>query len=432
MSMVLLRGGRIVDPSQGLDQIGDLLITDGRITSAATSGVPARDADEVLDVTGCIVSPGLIDIRVKLGEPGNEEDETIATGASAAAAGGFTCIAALPDSNPVCDNRAGAEFVARQAERAHRAHVVALGAVTKQTAGEELAEMAQLVAGGAVAFTDGKRPIANSEVMRRALQYTAMLGKPILHYPQVPELVAGGVMHDGYWSTVLGLRGIPAAAEEIMVRRDIALAEHTGGRIHLMALSSRNSVDEIRSARRRGIAVSADVTPHHLALTDEHLKSYDPRYKVLPPLRPQEHIDSLIEGLRDGTISVISAGHEPWASEKKDREIDHAPFGIAGLETLLPICIQTLIEPGHLDWPALIAKLTTGPAELLQLDRGTLRPGAVADVTVIDPRDEWTVDAARFASLSRNTPFDGRTVRGRARYTIVGGQIRHRLDGDDC
>ena len=425
MTSLLLRGGRIIDPGSGVDGVGDLLIADGRIAGSTLEGNIDSPADETHDVTGCIVSPGLIDIRVKLGEPGCEEDETIASGAAAAVAGGFTTIAALPDTSPVCDNRAGAEFVSRQAERAERCHVVPLGAVTKQAAGEELAEMAQLVVGSAVAFTDGKQAIANSEVMRRALQYTAMLGRPILHYPQVPELVTGGVMHDGYWSTVLGLRGIPAAAEEIMVRRDIALAEHTGGRIHLMALSSRNSVDEVRDARRRGIHVTADVTPHHLALTDEHLQSFDPRYKVMPPLRPQEHIDALIEGLRDGTISVISSGHEPWAAEKKDRELDQAPFGIAGLETLLPLCIETLIAPGHLDWPSLLAKLTTGPAELLQLDCGTLKTGAIADITVIDPNSEWTVEAARFASLSRNTPFDGRTVRGQIRFTIVSGRVVH-------
>lgn len=428
MSTLLLAGGRIIDPGRGLDAVGDLWIADGRIAGTTLEGAaPPPGVDQRLDVRGCIVSPGLIDVRVKLGEPGFEEDETIQSGTAAAVAGGFTTVAALPDSQPVGDTRASAEFVARQGERARNCHVIPLGAVTKQTAGEELAEIGQLVAGGARAFTDGKRAIANSEVMRRALQYTAMFERPILHYPQTPELVAGGVMHDGYWSTVLGLRGIPAAAEEIMVRRDIALAEHTGGRMHLMAVSTRNSVDEVRDARRRGIAVSADVTPHHLALTDESLQSYDPRFKVLPPLRPREHIEALIEGLRDGTITVISSGHEPWATEKKDRELDQAPFGIVGLETLLPVCIRTLIEPGRLDWPALLSKLTVGPAELLQLDAGTLRPGSVADVTVIDPQAAWTVSAADFASQSRNTPFEGWEVRGRARYTIVAGEVRWSL-----
>lgn len=425
MSTLLLQGGRIIDPARGLDAVGDLWLAEGRIAgSTLDGGAPPPHVDRRLDVSGCIVSPGLIDIRVKLGEPGFEEDETIETGTAAALAGGFTTVAALPDTQPVGDSRASAEFVARQAERARHCRVVPLGAVTKQTAGEELAEIGQLVAGGARAFTDGKKAIANSEVMRRALQYTAMFDCPILHYPQSPELVAGGVMHDGYWSTVLGLRGIPAAAEEILVRRDIALAEHTGGRIHLMAISTRNSVDEVRDARRRGIAVSADVTPHHLTLTDEALRGYDPRLKVLPPFRPAEHIEALREGLRDGTITVISSGHEPWATEKKDREIDQAPFGIVGLETLLPLCIRALIEPGRLDWPTLLAKLTIGPAELLRLEAGTLQPGRPADVTVIDPAVEWTISAAEFRSLSRNTPFDGWRVRGRARHTIVGGELR--------
>jgi dihydroorotase len=429
MSRLLLRGGRIIDPARGIDQVGDLWIEAGCISGDNTSGAPVPASGQVLDVTSCIVAPGLIDVRVKLGEPGFEEDETIATGTAAALAGGFTTVAALPDCNPVVDNRAGAEFVARQAERARNCHVVPLGAVTKQTAGEELAEMGQLLAGGAVAFTDGRRPISNPEVMRRALQYTAMLGRPILHLPQVPELVAGGVMHDGYWSMVLGLRGIPAAAEEIMVRRDIALAEHTGGRIHLMSISSCNSVEEIRSARRRRIKVTADVTAHHLLLDDESLRGYDPRFKVLPPFRTREHIDALIEGLRDGTITVISAGHEPWAAEKKDREIDHAPFGTGGLETLLPVCVEALISPERLTWPGLISTLTRGPAELLQLDRGTLKPGAIADVTVIDPRAEWTIDSTRFLSQSPHSPFHGRTLRGRVRHTIVAGEVRYSLPG---
>jgi dihydroorotase len=425
VTQLLLQGGRIIDPSRGLDEIGDLWIDGDRIGGSTLDGGRTPAAEQVLDVRGCIVAPGLIDVRVKLGEPGFEEDETIASGAAAAVAGGFTTVAALPDCNPVVDSRAGAEFIARQAERARLCHVAPLGAVTKQARGEELAEMGQLLAGGAVAFTDGRRPIANPEVMRRALQYTAMLGRPVLHFPQTPELIAGGVMHDGYWSMVLGLRGIPAAAEEIMVRRDIALAEHTGGRIHLMSLSSRNSIDEVRDARRRGVPVSADVTAAHLLLTDEVLRGYDPRFKELPPFRPREHIEALIEGLRDGTITIISAGHEPWSAEKKDCELDQSPFGAGGLETLLPVCIEALIESGRLDWPALLAKLTSGPAELLQLDRGTLATGAVADVTVIDPRVEWTIDANLFQSQSRISPFHQRRMRGRARCTIVSGQVRH-------
>lgn len=421
MSAIVIRGGRIIDPAAQRDEFADLVIVDGLIAAPDQKFPP--DA-VTIDAAGLIVCPGLIDARVSLREPGFEEDETIETGTAAAIAGGFTTIGCMPDTEPAVDTRASAEFVTLQAGRADNCRVVPLGAVTKRHAGEELAEMAQLVAGGAAAFTDGKRPIANSEVMRRALQYAGMLNRAVLHHPQVPELVAGGVMHDGFYSTKLGLRGMPAAAEEIMVRRDIALAELSGSRIHLMAVSSRNSVDEIRQAQQRGVAVTADVTPHHLALTDAALESYESNFKVDPPLRTREHIDALIDGLQDGTIEIICSDHQPHAQEKKDREIDLVPFGIVGLETLLPICIETLIEPGHLTWMQLVAKLTVGPARLLNLSAGTLAPGAAADVTLIDPSAEWTIDARAFRSRSRNTPFDGRTVRGRAVEVIVGGR-RH-------
>lgn len=423
MSTLLIRGGRVIDPANGVDAVRDLWLKDGRI-AADSGGSP----DEVLDAAGLIVCPGLIDARVALGEPGSEEDETIATGTAAALAGGFTSIGAMPGPQAAVDTRAGAEFVTLQGERAGHCHVFPLGSVTKRHEGRELAEIGQLVDGGAVAFTDGKRALANSEVMRRALQYTGMWGRAILHHPQVPELVAGGVMHEGHYSVVLGLRGMPVAAEEIMVRRDIALAELTGGRIHLMAVSSKNSVDEIRQARARGIRVSADVTPQHLLLTDEQLCGYDTRYKVDPPLRTRAHIAALIEGLQDGTIEVLCSDHQPQSAEKTDRELDQAPFGIVGLETLIPLCIEALIEPGHLSWSALVRALTVGPAELLHLSKGTLSPGADADVTIIDPERRWTVDAQRFASKSRNTPFDGRPVKGRAVYTIVSGEVRYRCD----
>jgi dihydroorotase len=329
----------------------------------------------------------------------------------------------MPETDPVVDTRAFAEFVSRQAERAGNCRVYPLGAVTKNAKGEELAEIAQLMDGEAVAFTDGHRPIANSEVMRRALQYTGMGGRAILSHPQVPELVHGGVMHEGYYSTVLGLRGMPAAAEEIMVRRNIALAEATGGRIHLMGLSTRNSVEEVRQAQKRGVNVTADVTPYHLLLTDECLESFDPNYKLEPPLRSREHVDALIAGLKDGAIGVISSDHRPYADEKKMVEIDKAPFGIVGLETLIPLCIEALIQPGHLTWSELLEKLTIGPAKLLKVAGGTLAAGAPADVTVIHPDEAWTIDSTLFRSQSRNTPFHGRNVRGRAKYTIVDGRI---------
>jgi dihydroorotase len=423
MPTLHLQGGRVIDPASRRDETADLWIVDGQIRHSSPAG---RAADETLNVSGCIVSPGLIDCRVFLGEPGFEEDETIASGSAAAVAGGFTAVAAMPGTDPVVDTRAFAEFVSRQAERAGNCHVYPLGAVTKNAKGEELAEIAQLMDGAAVGFTDGYKAIANAEVMRRALQYTGMVGRAIISHCQVPELVQGGVMHEGYYSTVLGLRGMPAAAEEIMVRRNIALAEATEGRVHLMALSTKNSVDEVRNAQKRGVKVTADITPYHLLLTDESLESFDPNYKLEPPLRSEEHIQALIEGLKDGTIGVITSDHRPYADEKKMVEIDKAPYGIVGLETLIPLCVEALIQPGHLTWSQLLEKLTAGPAKLLKVKGGTLAEGAPGDVTVIDPNVSWKIDASQFRSQSRNTPFDGRAAQGRARFTIVEGRMAYR------
>jgi dihydroorotase len=418
---LLIRGGRLIDPLHGTDKVGDLYIVDGRIVAD-----PLLLVDRVIEARGMIVCPGFVDCRVSLGEPGFEEDETIASGTAAALAGGYTLVASLPDTNPVVETRADAEFVTQQAARAGNCRVVPLGAVTKGREGKELAEIGELIAGGAVAFTDAKQPIMNSEVMRRALEYTRMWDAVIMHHPQVPELVQGGVMHEGYHSSVLGLRGMPTAAEEIMVRRDIALTELTGGRIHLMAITSRRSVEEIRDARQRGVRVSADVTPHHLLLTDKELVTYDPNYKVDPPLRTQAHIEALIEALKDGTIETISSDHTPLASEKKAREIDQVPFGIASIETVLPLCVEALIEPGHLTWPQLIQKLTIGPAKLLKQEgTKTLAAGAIADLTVIDPKATYQIDLNHSRSLGRNSPFHGRPAIGQVRVTIVGGVVKY-------
>jgi len=426
VTTTLIRGGRIIDPGQSIDRVGNLLLRDGRIAGIDTG---TAVADQVIDASGKIVCPGLIDAHVALREPGNEEDETTETGTAAALAGGFTSIACLPDTKPAIDNRGAAEFVFLMAQRAGNCNVFPLGAVTKGNKGEELAEIGQLVEGGAVALTDGTQPIANAEIMWRALEYARMFDTPVFNMPQVPELVAKGVMHEGFNSTLLGLPGIPSAAENIMVSRDIALAARTEGRLHLMCVSTSVSIDLIRRARERGVAVSCDVTPHHLALTDDALKTFDPNFKVDPPLRPQGHVNAMIEGLKDGTIDVISADHQPWAVEKKTCELDYAPFGIVGLETLLPICIQTLIEPEHLTWLELLSKLTTGPANLLGLQKGTLSPGADADITIIDPDVEWTIDPDQFRSKSSNTPFAGRTVRGRADQVLVGGEVRFSVKG---
>lgn len=423
MSTLLIKNGRVIDPAQGLDQQMDLLIIDGRIADGNTIA-SQMTVDSLINAAGMIVCPGLIDCHVGLREPGFEEDETIESGSAAALAGGFTTIAALPDTIPVVDSRASAEFVVRQSDRAAHCRVVPLGAVTKGHLGEELAEIGQLVDGGAIGFSDGKRPISNPEIMRRALQYASMWDRAILNHAQVPELVHGGMMHEGFQSTVLGLRGIPAAAEEIMVRRDIALAETTGGRVHLMSISSRRSVEEIRQAIARNIKVSADVSPHHLLLTDECLAGYDTNFKVDPPIRTEEHRQALIEGLKDGVISCISSDHQPCSEEKKSLEIDHAPFGISGLETALALSVKALIEPQHLTWSELLSKFTVGPAKLLGLAAGTLAAGAVADITVIDPEENWPIETDQFRSHSRNNPFDGMMVKSRVKYTIVAGEVR--------
>jgi len=428
MSTLLIKNGRVIDPAQQIDRVSDLLIVDGVIQEI---GQISTQADQQIDASGLIVSPGFIDCHVSFREPGFDDDETIASGAEAALAGGFTSVACLPETIPVIDSRASAEFIVRQGERAGRCRVFPIGAVTKGREGKELAEIGQLVNGGAIAFSDGKQPIANAEIMRRALQYTQMWNKPILHHAQVPELVQGGIMHEGFQSTVFGLQGMPAAAEEIMVRRDIALVETSRGRVHIMSVSSRRSVEEIRQAISRGLNVSADVSPHHLLLTDDCLEGYHTNYKVDPPVRTADHRDALIEGLKDNTIGLIASDHQPYADEKKCLEIDAAPHGIVGLETLLPLCVEALLTPGHLTWPAFLSKLTSGPATLLSLPYGTLRIGSPADITIIDPDHEWEIDSRKFRSRSSNTPFHGRKVRGRVEYTIVGGEVKF-TGSDDC
>lgn len=430
---LFIHGGRLIDPASQFDDRADLLIEEGRVAAILPPGERAPQDNELAwDATGLIVAPGLIDVHVAFREPGDEEDETTASGAMAALAGGFTTVACLPDTAPAIDTRAAAEFLYLQGGRAGKCRVLPIGAVTKGTEGEELAEIGQLVDGGACALSDGKRAIANAEIMRRALQYAGMFDRPVFNHPQVPELAAGGVMHEGYFSTLLGLRGIPAAAEQIMVNRDIALAELTGGRLHLMCITSAGSVERLRRAKDAGLRVTADVTPHHLALTDEALRSFDSNYKVDPPLRSVDHVAVLIDGLKDGTIDIISSDHQPYSPERKAGEILSDPPGVVGLETLLPICISTLIEPGHLDWGQLLAKLTINPARLLGLESGTLAAGSVADVTLIDPDIAYEVDPNTFHSRSRNTPFGGRSVRGRVMGTIVDGRclFRHDMRGE--
>jgi dihydroorotase len=423
---IQIAGGRIIDPSQDLDRIGDLWLSRGRVLPV---GEGYDEAEIVIDARGMIVCPGLIDAHVHLREPGNEEDETIATGACAALAGGVTSLACMPNTNPALDTQGAAEFVILQAQRARKAQVYPVGAVSKGRKGEELAELGQLVAGGAVAFTDDGAPVASAALMRRALEYSKMFDRPIMQHCQVPELTAGGVMNEGFESMRLGLSGMPAAAEDIMVARDIRLAEITGGRLHIQHISTARSVELVREGKRRGVRVTAEACPHHFTLTDERLRTFDSNYKMNPPLRTWSDVEAVIGGLKDDTIELIATDHAPHAPEKKMRELDIAPFGIIGLETLIPITVRGLIEPGHLTWPDVIRKLTANPAKLLGINKGTLRAGADADVTIIDPEARWTIDPASFHSRSRNTPFGGWEVRGRAHTVIVGGEVRYTLGG---
>jgi dihydroorotase len=424
---IQISGGRIIDPTQNLDQIGDLWISRGRILPM---GGGSEEPEIVIDARHMIVCAGLIDIHVHLREPGNEEDETIATGAGAALAGGVTSVACMPNTIPAIDTQAAAEFVVLQAQRARQANVYPVGAVSKGRQGQELAELGQLVAGGAVAFTDDGAPVASAALMRRALEYSRMFDRVIMQHCQVPELTTGGVMHEGFESMRLGLPGMPAAAEDIMVARDIRLAEITGGRLHIQHISTARSVELVREGKRRGVRVTAEACPHHFTLTDEMLRTFDSNYKMNPPLRTWNDVEAVIGGLVDNTIEFIATDHAPHAREKKLREIDQAPFGIVGLETLIPITIKSLIEPGHLNWPQVIQKLTCNPAQLLGLrNKGTLRPGGDADITIIDPLVRWSIDASRFRSKSHNTPFDGWDVTGRAHTVIVGGEVRYTRGG---
>jgi dihydroorotase len=422
MNTLRITNGRIIDPSQGIDQVADLWIRGEHL--AGLGPQPQLHADRTLDAAGKIVCPGLIDMHVHLREPGREEDETIATGTAAALAGGVTSVACMPNTEPALDSQAAAEFVYLQAERAGNANVFPVGAITKGRQGAELAEIGGLVEGGAVAFTDDGSPVVSAEVMRRALEYCRMFDKAVLSHAEDLDLTRGGVMNEGFESMRLGLRGMPAAAEEVVIHRDIELAQLTGARLHILHVSTAGGVDLIRRAKKRGVRVTGEACPHHFTLTDRSLRAFDSNFKMNPPLRSEADVQAVIAGLRDGTLEVIASDHAPHAPEKKMRELDQAPNGIIGLETLLPICVVSLIEPGHLTWPQLIEKLTINPARILGIDRGTLRPGADADVTIIDPAVEWTIDAGRFRSKSRNCPFNGWKVRGRPDKVIVGGEVK--------
>jgi dihydroorotase len=420
---LLLKGGRVIDPAQGLDATRDVLIKGGRVAEVG-SRLSARGA-EVVDVSERIVCPGFIDTHVHLREPGFEQKETVASGTRAAAAGGFAAVCAMPNTEPVNDSAATTRFILEQAEAEGVVRVYPIGAITKGSRGEELAEHGDLREAGCVALSDDGRPVAQARMMRRALEYAQAFGLTIVDHCEELTLSDKAPMHEGAVSTLLGLRGQPAAAETVMVERDILLAELTGGRLHVAHASTQASVDAIRRGKARGLRITAEATPHHLLLTDQAVKDsdYDTSTKVNPPLRSEADRLALIEGLRDGTIDNIATDHAPHTVDDKRVEYDQAAFGIVGLETAVALMLDRLVRPGLIDLPRLVALLSTNPARLFGLPGGTLKPGAPADVTVLDLDASVKVDPARFVSKGRNTPFVGWPLKGAPSLTIVGGTI---------
>jgi dihydroorotase len=425
---VLLLGGRIVDPSQGVNAIGDLLITDGVVEASGRVGEVRRDGDalERIDCTGLVVSPGFVDVHCHLREPGREEVETIASGARAAAAGGFTAVCAMPNTDPVTDNQAAVGFIIRQALRAGSARVHPIGAISIGQQGKTLAEFGEMVGAGAVAVSDDGKPVVSAKLMRTALEYARTFGIPVADHCEEPTLAADGAMNEGIVSARLGLAGIPAEAEEIMVIRDILLARLTGGHVHLCHMSTKGSVELIRWGKERGINVTAEVCPHHLSLTEEAVEGYDTNAKMNPPLRTAADVAALQEAVKDGTIDVIATDHAPHHYDEKEREFANAPNGIVGLETALAVNLTWLVHRDVIDVTTLVERMSCSPARLFKLPGGTLRRGAAGDVTVFDPDATWTVDPTRFLSKGRNTPYAGQTLRGRVALTLVDGRVIHR------
>ena len=424
---IIIRNGRIIDPANKRDQVGDLVIVDGRIGDRSQLSSLNSQPDEI-DASNLIVCPGLIDIHVHLREPGFGHKETIASGARAAAAGGFTTIVCMPNTVPAADNPATIAWIKDRAAEAACVNVLPTGAISKNIAGEELAPIGSLDRAGVVAITDDGHCIQNHELMRRAVEYARMVGLPVLDHCQEYNLVGNGVVNEGYWSTLLGLPGWPAAGEEAIVMRNILLAELGDHHIHCQHISAAGSVRLIREARKRGVKISGEVCPHHIALTDEAIQNFDTNYKMNPPLRSKADIDSILEGIADGTLSILCSDHAPHAGFEKEVEFDQAPFGIVGLETELGLFIDLLVHKHRkIDINRLIEMYTVEPAKLLKLEAGTLSVGAAADVTLIDPGLEWTVKVDQFQSLSKNSPFDDWKLKGRAVRTIVDGKTVWKL-----
>jgi dihydroorotase len=421
MQSLRIQGGTILDPANGTQRRADLLIEGGRVAAASK-----QQAQQTIDAAGCYVVPGLIDIHVHFREPGDEEEETIASGAEAAVRGGFTTVCCMPNTKPALDTEAAIEFVAREAERVGLCNLFPVGAITKGRGGKELAELVSMHERGAIAFSDDGVGVADASVMRKALQYVRMIDGLIMQHCEDPAL-SGGAMNAGLVSTVTGIPGIPAEAEQLMIARDLLLNRTIGCRYHVQHVSTAWSVELIRRAKRDGLNVSCEVSPHHLLLTDESCRTYDTNFKMNPPLRNAADVQACIEGVKDGTIDCLATDHAPHLAEEKELEFPDAAFGIIGLECALSLYVKALVEPGHIDWMRLIELMSTNAAKVVKLDRGTLREGAVADVTIIDPNLERTIDPEQFASKSRNCPFAAWRVKGRATHTIVGGEVKWQL-----
>jgi len=421
---ILLKGASTLDPTRKKIEKRDLLIEGSRILYIAPN-IQADDVQEV-NVAGTIITPGLIDIHVHLREPGREDKETIETGAKAALAGGFTTVACMPNTNPVNDTLSVTNYILTQAQKAGQAKVLPIGAISKGLLGKEMSEIGELVSGGVVGISDDGRTVMNSELLRRALEYCHMFDIPVMEHAEDENLVGKGVMNEGMTSTVIGLPAHPGIAEDIIIDRDVRLAEYTSSHIHICHVSRKKSLEIIRLAKQRGINVTCEVTPHHLTLTDECVASYDTNFKMAPPLRLKEDIDALIEGLNDGTIEAIASDHAPHTSHEKDLEFTEAPFGVIGLETTLPVILTELVATKRLSLEKMIHCLTVGPSKVLHRTPPSLEEGAIADLSVLDLAYEFSIDPNTFFSKSRNTPFIGKKVKGCCVMAIVDGQIRYR------
>lgn len=428
MKPILIRGGRVVDPSQKLDQRLDIRLARGSIAELGED-LPVNDA-EVIDAEGLVVAPGLVDLHVHLREPGGEHKETIRSGAASAAAGGFTTIVAMPNTDPPIDNPAAVGFVLAEGLRSGMARVLPSGAITVGQKGEQLTGVGEMVDAGAVTITDDGRPVMNSGVMRLALEYAQAFDLPVSVHAEDLELSAGGVMNEGIVASRLGLMGIPNAAEDVMIARDLALADLTGGRLHIQHVSTRLGVQLIREAKARGIRVTAEATPHHFTLTDEAVANYRTDAKMNPPLRSEVDRDAVIEGVRDGTLDVIATDHAPHHYDEKERAFDDAPFGIVGLETALGLTLTQLVHRKLIDLPTMVERMSCAPVRAFSLKGGSLRKGSPADVTIFDVDREWVVRPERFLSMSRNTPFAGWKLQGGPEVTIVGGRVVWRNTGE--